>query len=146
VIHEDELYITGRLKDVIIVGGRNLYPQDIEASVEAAHPWIRPGFTAAFSLERDGREQVVVVAEVARPVRDTAQDGPPSLARIRQRVRMEVGADHGIQLDDVHLVAPASTPRTSSGKVRRRACLALYEQGAFTAAREPAGRALEGIV
>ena len=151
VLWDDELYITGRLKDVIIIGGRNIYPQDLEATAEAAHPWVRPGFTAAFSLERDGREQAVLVAEVASPPSGSRGDGadpaaaPPTLAEIAMRVRMAISDEHGIQLDDVHLVAPASTPRTSSGKVQRRACRATYESGGFTAAREPAQHALEGI-
>ncbi|MEU1345211.1 fatty acyl-AMP ligase [Streptomyces sp. NPDC005827] len=151
VLLDGELYITGRLKDMIIVGGLNHYPQDIETSAEAAHPWIRPGCCAAFAVERDGREQVVLVAEVIRPsgswraAGGTAPPAVPTLAQIRRQVAMTVSADHGIQLDDIHLVAPASTFKTSSGKIQRAWCRTAYEQGEFTPAREPGGHALEGV-
>jgi nonribosomal peptide synthetase protein BlmVI len=151
VLYEDELYVTGRHKDVLIVDGRNHYPQDIEASAEAAHPWLRPGFSAAFPVERDGREQVVLVAEVLRPVRTRRPDSEaakvptPSLGEIRRAVRTAVATDHDIPLADVHLVMPASVPKTSSGKIQRRACRAAYESGELVPAQEPRARALEGI-
>jgi nonribosomal peptide synthetase protein BlmVI len=148
VLLDGELYITGRLKDVVIVGGRNHYPQDIEASAEAAHPWIRPGCSAAFAVERDGREQVVLVAEVIRPAasrRAGSGTATPTLAQIRRAVLSAVSSDHGIQLDDVHLVAPASTFKTSSGKIQRSWCRDAYEKGEFAPARDPGERTLEGV-
>ncbi|WP_405824894.1 fatty acyl-AMP ligase [Streptomyces sp. NBC_01390] len=151
-LHQGELYITGRHKDLVIVDGRNHYPHDIEAVAEAAHPWLRPGFSAAFPVERDGREQVVVVvAEVLRPVHtrrpgsEAASAPAPSLADIRRAVLTAVAADHDIRLHDVHLVVPSSVPRTSSGKIQRRACRAAYENGELIPAQEPRARALEGI-
>jgi acyl-CoA synthetase (AMP-forming)/AMP-acid ligase II len=150
VLLDGELYITGRLKDVIIVGGRNHYPHDIEACAEAAHSWIRPGCTAAFAVERDGREQVVLVAEVMRPAASRraapGESAPPTptLATIKRQVMMAVSAEHGIQLDDIHLVTPASTFKTSSGKIQRALCRTAYEAGEFTPAREPGGRTPAG--
>ncbi|WP_405591008.1 fatty acyl-AMP ligase [Streptomyces sp. NBC_01190] len=157
VLHEGELYVVGRLKDIVIVGGRNHYPQDIEATAEAAHPWVRPGFCAAFAVERDDREQVVLVAETRRPLgtwgagtggETGAGDGapPPTLAEITRRIRAAVAVEHGIQLDDVLLVAPAAVPRTTSGKIKRRACRSAYENGEFALAAEPGSRALGGRV
>jgi acyl-CoA synthetase (AMP-forming)/AMP-acid ligase II len=154
-LHDGELYITGRHKDLIIVGGRNHYPQDIEATAESAHPWIRYNSSAAFAVERDGREQVVVVVEVLRPQgtrQPTRQHGGagqapvPTLAQIRRAVTAAVAAEHGIQLADVHMVMPGSVQRTSSGKVQRRASRAAYENGEFTPAPEPETRAIERTV
>lgn len=151
VLLEGELYVTGRLKDVIIVGGRNHYPQDIEVCAEEAHSWIRPGCTAAFSVEGESGEKVVLVAEVMRPAasRRTANgEAPPAaptLDHIRRRLLTAVSAEHGIQLDDIHLVTPASTFKTSSGKVQRALCRTAYEQGEFTLAPEPGERTPAGV-
>jgi acyl-CoA synthetase (AMP-forming)/AMP-acid ligase II len=68
-LDNDELYVTGRLKDLIIVNGHNHYPQDIERTVEQSHPAIRPTCSAAFSVEIDGEERLIVVAEVERRYR-----------------------------------------------------------------------------
>ena len=150
---DGELVITGRLKDLLIVGGRNHYPQDIELTAERAHPWVRPGCSAAFAVsagEGDSdAEQLVLVLEVLRP-RETRGKAAgsadvPSLASIRRAVRAAVSAEHGIQLDVVHLVVPGSAPKTSSGKIQRRAAKAEYLARSFTPAPEPEGRALEGI-
>ncbi len=155
VLHDGELFITGRLKDLVIVGGRNHYPQDLEATVEAAHPWIRGGGgCAAFAATHDdggddgGGEKLVIVAEMARPAgawAGAAASTVPTLAEITRAVRASVAAEHGINVDDLVLVAPGAVPRTSSGKVRRRACRDAYLAGELTPARlpvaEPAGRA-----
>ncbi|MDI2127660.1 fatty acyl-AMP ligase [Yinghuangia seranimata] len=140
-MYDGELYITGRLKDLLIVGGKNHYPQDIELSAESAHAWVRPSFCAAFSVERDGHERVVLVAEVLRPAeqRRSGFSGPaPALAEIAMRVRAAVSADHGIVVDDLVLAAPGTVPKTSSGKVQRRAAKALYEDGRVKPAADPA--------
>ncbi len=133
VLHDGELFITGRLKDLVIVGGRNHYPQDLEATVEAAHPWIRGiGGCAAFAVDRDDGERLVIVSEVSRPTEAWAADAPdavPSSAEIDRAVRSAISVEHGIAVDDLVLVAPGAVPRTSSGKVRRRACRAAYEAG-----------------
>jgi acyl-CoA synthetase (AMP-forming)/AMP-acid ligase II len=120
VLHDGQLYVTGRMKDLLIVAGRNHYPQDVEASAEAAHEEVRPGCCAAFSLERDGREQVVLVAEV-RGRHTTTQ-----LSQVVASIHHAVSAEHGFRLDDVLLVRPGSVPKTSSGKLRRAACRTAY--------------------
>lgn len=150
-LYGGELYITGRLKDVIIVGGRNHYPQDIEATAEAAHPWVRHNCGAAFPIDLDGREQVVLLLEVLRPQGSRRQGTAeakapvPTLAGIKRAVVAAVSTEHGIQLADVHLVMPGSAPKTSSGKIQRQACRQGYRNGEFTLAPEPEARALEGI-
>ena len=115
-----ELFVTGRIKDVIIVRGRNHYPQDIEETVQAVHPALRPGCGAAFEETRDGRPGVVVVQEVDR--RGRGLDARQLLADARQAVAER----HEVQLHDLRLLEYGSIPKTSSGKVRRHACRLEY--------------------
>jgi acyl-CoA synthetase (AMP-forming)/AMP-acid ligase II len=116
-----ELYIIGRFKDVIIVRGRNHYPDDIERTVEAASSLLRPGRGVAFGVDRAGEERVVVVYEVSKG------EGPPiDSTRLTGDVTEAVAARHGVRVDAVVLVRPGSVPKTSSGKLRRSACRSLY--------------------
>lgn len=111
-IHEGELFITGRLKDLIIIRGRNLHPSDIESTVEHSHPAVRPGRSAAFSAEIDGEERLIVVCEVGRRV---LLDPVP----VREAVRTAVAGTHGLAPHEIVLLEPSRLPRTSSGKPRR---------------------------
>ena len=120
---EGRLYITGRLKDLIIVRGRNLYPQDVEAAAETSHPLLRPGGGAAFSVERDGEERLVVVHEVHRHFK------PEAGGDVRDAVRAAISETFEVAAWAVELIRPASLPRTSSGKVRRGACRDLFLTG-----------------
>ncbi|MEV0064163.1 HAD-IIIC family phosphatase [Nocardia sp. NPDC050718] len=116
-----ELFVTGRRKDLVIVDGRNHYPQDIEVTVEAAHSGVRAGCVAAFSVDLDG-EQPVVVAEV----RGT---DPAELSAIEGAVRAAVATEHGLTLAAVLLIRPGTIFKTSSGKIQRSACRAAYLSG-----------------
>lgn len=128
-LHGGELFVSGRLKDVIVRTGRNYYPQDIELSAETCCEGLRPNCAAAFSVDDGDTELLVVVVEVdGRTVR--AVDP----ARLRHRVRDAVWDHHRLEADDVLLVRRGSLPRTTSGKVRRRAARGLYEDGTFAAA------------
>lgn len=124
-VHEGHLYVTGRLKDLIIVRGANHYPQDIERSVESSQPAFRTGgYCAAFTLDDASDSPLVVVQEVKRTERrkvDIAQIGP--------RVASLVAAQQGIELGTLVLVEPAALPKTSSGKIQRKACRDLLLQG-----------------
>ncbi|MBB2992489.1 acyl-CoA synthetase (AMP-forming)/AMP-acid ligase II [Mycolicibacterium iranicum] len=120
---DGQLYITGRIKDLVIVDGRNHYPQDIEATVAAASTAVRAGFVTAFSVPSGGREEVVVVAERA-PGAGRADAGP-----IQEAVRAAVSRRHALPVRDVKLVAAGVIPRTTSGKLARRACRAAYLDG-----------------
>jgi 8-amino-7-oxononanoate synthase/acyl carrier protein len=122
-LNHGQLFVTGRIKDMIIVHGVNRYPQDIEASVENISPRLRAGGAAAFAFERDDQEQLVVVCEVERD-RANTQWGDV-IGAIRSRI-ME---DHELPPDAIVLVRANSVPKTSSGKVQRQACLDAFLEG-----------------
>ncbi len=115
-IHCGELYITGRLKDLIIIRGSNHYPQDIERTAELSHPALRSGSGAAFSLEVEGEERLVIVYEIER------QGIRGNMNEIVASMRQAIAEQHELQLYAVALIKPSSILKTSSGKVQRRAC------------------------
>ena len=124
---DGELYVTGRAKDVLIVRGRNHYPQDIERTAEAAAPVLRPGCSAVFAVERDGVERIVLVAE--------AKGDAAELAGIAATIRTAVAEHHDLRLSDVVMIPPRTVPKTSSGKIQRRAAKAAYLEGALDVVR-----------
>ncbi|MGV9362186.1 fatty acyl-AMP ligase [Amycolatopsis sp. NPDC003731] len=127
VRHDGELYIAGRIKDLIIVDGRNHYPQDVEATAASTDPGIRPGSVAAFAVAGTDTEAVVVVAE-HRGHADLAEPAERALAAAIRRL---VSDAHGLALRDVLLVPPGRVPRTSSGKIARAACRDRYLAGDY---------------
>ena len=116
-LNDGHLYVTGRLKDLIIIRGRNHYPQDIEATVEESHASLEKGACAAFSFSVDGEEKLAVAIEVKRVKLRTinAKD-------IIQAIRKAVSETHELQAHTVLLLKPRSIPKTSSGKIQRHAC------------------------
>ncbi|WP_333738406.1 fatty acyl-AMP ligase [Streptomyces sp. IBSBF 2806] len=124
---DGQLIVTGRLKDLIVVDGRNHYPQDVEATVQEAHPAVRRDRLAAFAVPGPEGERAAVVAEHARTT-DPAGIDVPALVRT---VRAAVSARHGLRLADVVLVPPGAVPRTSSGKVSRTLARERYLAGAY---------------
>ncbi|MFN8087746.1 MAG: long-chain-fatty-acid--AMP ligase FadD32 [Mycobacterium sp.] len=143
--HEGDLYITGRVKDLVIVDGRNHYPQDLEYSAQESSKALRTGYVAAFSvpanqlpdevfenahagLKRDAddsSEQLVIVAERA-PGSHKLDIGP-----ITDDIRAAIAVRHGVTVRDVLLTAAGAIPRTSSGKIGRRACRSAYLDGSL---------------
>jgi 8-amino-7-oxononanoate synthase len=123
-IEDGELFVTGRLKDLIIVHGMNFYPQDIEQTVQQAHPRLRADCGAAFTVETDGRQQLVVVQEVERRKQGNLEVVFDSVVRA-------VAAEHELGLDAVVLVKAGSIPKTSSGKIQRHACCDGYLGGSL---------------
>jgi 8-amino-7-oxononanoate synthase/acyl carrier protein len=113
--HEGQLFVTGRLKDLIIVRGVNRYPQDIERTVERASPKINAGEVAAFAVDLHGRERLIIAAECER-VRHADWSG------VIAAVRRDVTQEHELPPDAVVLVRFGSIPKTSSGKIQRHAC------------------------
>jgi fatty acid CoA ligase FadD32 len=143
--YQGNLYITGRVKDLVIVDGRNHYPQDLEYSAQEASRALRTGYVAAFSVplnqlpavvfenphaglkfdKDDTSEQLVIVAERA-PGAHKLDQGP-----IVDDIRAAIAVRHGVTVRDVLLVQSGSVPRTSSGKIGRRACRAAYIDGSL---------------
>jgi acyl-CoA synthetase (AMP-forming)/AMP-acid ligase II len=122
-LSEEELFVTGRLKDLIIIRGRNHHPEDIELTVAESHPDLRPGCGTAFGVEHDGEERLVVVQE-ARARNDALPE-----EEIFGAIRDAVARDHGLAVHGIVLLAPGTVPKTSSGKVRRRASKEVFLQG-----------------
>ncbi|ATB30894.1 AMP-binding protein [Melittangium boletus] len=115
-LREGELFFSGRLKDLVIIRGRNHAPQDIERTVEDSHPALRPGCGAAFALDSGSEERLVVVQEVQR------EREHEDLDSLTHAVRRAVAEAHGLHLDTLVLVRAGSIPKTSSGKIQRHAC------------------------
>jgi len=124
---EGELFITGRLKELIVLRGVKHVPQDVERTAEASHPALRPGCSAAFSYERDGRERAAIACEVQRTSRQC--DPQP----IVDAVCSAVAEEHGIELSAVVLLPPGGLPQTPSGKAQRRLCCELFLRGELDA-------------
>jgi len=147
--HDGELYITGRVKDLVIVDGRNHYPQDLEYSAQEASKALRTGYVAAFSVPAnqlpdevfdnahaglrrdpdDSSEQLVIVAERAPGAHKL------DIAPIVDDIRAAIAVRHGVTVRDVLLTAAGAIPRTSSGKIGRRACRAAYLDGSLRAGK-----------
>jgi acyl-CoA synthetase (AMP-forming)/AMP-acid ligase II/acyl carrier protein len=115
-VKDGELFVTGRLKDIIIIRGRNHYPQDIERTVAQSHPTLRQGSGAAFSIEKAGEERLVVVQEIER------REQAAAIEEVAGAIREAVAEHHDIQVDTVAIIRAGSIPKTSSGKIKRRAC------------------------
>jgi acyl-CoA synthetase (AMP-forming)/AMP-acid ligase II len=127
-LKDGEVFIRGRLKDLIIIRGNNHYPQDIEYTVEKSHASLRAGCSAAFSLEEGGEERVVVVVEVAAGPRagdvsaPQPEDGAIDAKTIFKAIRQRVAEEHDLGVYAVKLLKPGTIPKTSSGKIQRNAC------------------------
>jgi acyl-CoA synthetase (AMP-forming)/AMP-acid ligase II len=133
-LHDGELFVTGRLKDVLIVRGFKHYPQDLEHTAERQHAAIRPGCSAAFSIDGDDGEAVAIALEVDRrqvPQLDDPAERDGFLASLIDRVRVAVVEHHGIVLSAVSVLSHGAMPKTSSGKLRRRACRDAFRDGSL---------------
>lgn len=134
-VKKGELYVTGRIKDLIIIRGQNHYPQDIELTVEQSHPAVRPGCCAAFSVEVDDEEKLIVTAEIERGFRprkslagvpDSKGHQSQDLKQIIDSIRVRVAEVYQLQVYAVLLLKTGSIPKTSSGKIQRHACRVGY--------------------
>lgn len=122
-LRSGELFITGRSKDLIIIRGSNHYPQDIESTVETAHSALQANSGAAFTVEENGEEHLVVVQELTRQARNS------DLEEVYRAIRRAVSVVHELQLYAIILVRPMSIPKTSSGKIQRHACKKAFLEG-----------------
>jgi acyl-CoA synthetase (AMP-forming)/AMP-acid ligase II len=134
-LDKGELFVTGRLKDLIIIRGTNHYPQDIELTVERCHDALRPAGGAAFSVAVDGVERLVIVSEVDR-IRHRSED----LHEVVGAVRAALSEHHQLRPWAIALIRPGTIPKTSSGKIQRRRCRDQFQCGSLpvlTEWREP---------
>lgn len=126
VLQDQELYITGRLKDVIIIRGRNHYPQDIEYTVSKAHETLVKGGTAAFSIESDGEEKLIVIQEIKRVCIHNL-----NAEEVFEIIKRAVVEEHELQIHDIILIRPMRLLKTSSGKVQRKGNKKAYLENTF---------------
>jgi fatty acid CoA ligase FadD21 len=125
-IADGQLFIVGRIKDLLIIRGRNHYPEDIEATVQQ----ITRGRVAAISVPLDSTEKLVTVIEVKKRAGSTV-DVPGWLRAVKSDVTAAISNAHGLSVEDLVLVPPGSIPTTTSGKIRRAACVEQYRQHQF---------------
>jgi acyl-CoA synthetase (AMP-forming)/AMP-acid ligase II len=125
-LRDGELYITGRIKDLIIIHGQNHYPSDIEFTVSRSHASLPPSGTAAFSVLRDGIERLIIVQEFE------GRHVSPDLAQIIAIIRQRVNQTHDLQVHDIVPVRVWTIPRTTSGKIQRYLCRAAYVEETLT--------------
>ncbi|HTF71082.1 MAG TPA: fatty acyl-AMP ligase, partial [Edaphobacter sp.] len=124
-IHDGQLFVTGRIKDLIIIRGRNHYPHDIELSVESADERLRPGSGAAFSIDVNGEEQLILLYELDRTYQKNAEE-------IVDGIRRTLAEVHEIRAHTIALLKRGSIPKTSSGKIQRHLCRDLFLEGGYT--------------
>jgi acyl-CoA synthetase (AMP-forming)/AMP-acid ligase II len=147
-LRHGELFITGRHKELVIIAGRNQYPHDIEWTVERSHAALRPGGCAAFSVDIADQERLVVLAELQRwshtaeshdalvpPPTQQSREPLPTSAVVRA-IRQAIAQVHDVQVYAIALLKTGSIPKTSSGKIQRHACRALFLAGALDALAE----------
>ncbi len=125
-ISDGQLFIVGRIKDLLIIRGRNHYPEDVEATVQQ----ITRGRVAAISVAEDSTEKLVTVIEIKKRA-DSDGDATGWLREVKSEVTSAVSNAHGLKVEDMVLVSPGSLPTTTSGKIRRSACAELYRNGEF---------------
>ena len=123
-LQDGELYVTGRIKDLILIAGRNLYPQDMELSAEQSHPGLRQGCSAAFAVESPAEERLVLVHELEREAIRNLDPEP-----VFRAIRRALAAELQVPVAAIVLVKPGSIPKTSSGKIQRSATRERYLRG-----------------
>ena len=123
-IYHDELYITGRLNDVLVLWGLNYYPQQIELTVANAHSALKANAGAAFTVTEAGKSQLVIVQEIKRTVRKSFV-----LKDVVEAIRWAIFQEYFLDVGTIVLLSPGSLPKTSSGKVRRKACKEQFLAG-----------------
>ncbi|MEM9354718.1 MAG: amino acid adenylation domain-containing protein [Pseudomonadota bacterium] len=125
-LQNDELYITGRLKDLMIFAGRNYYPHDVELTIERIDPRFQLGSCAAFSVEIDGVEELIAIQEIPRRGRHDLD-----LETVAGKIRRAVAEEHELHIHAVVFLFRGQIPKTSSGKIKRHACQRAFLEGTF---------------
>jgi acyl-CoA synthetase (AMP-forming)/AMP-acid ligase II len=140
-LDEGELFVTGRLKDLIIIKGRNHYPQDIERTVEASSDFIRANGTASFVIDKSGEEKLVILSEIERRYWDRfnkvtfnlMSENSQEKLDLKLLIRRQIAQNHELQAHSILLLKPGSIPKTSSGKIQRHVCRQNFLAGKFQA-------------
>jgi acyl transferase domain-containing protein/acyl-CoA synthetase (AMP-forming)/AMP-acid ligase II/pimeloyl-ACP methyl ester carboxylesterase len=130
-LEHGELFVTGRLKDLIIIRGRNYYPQDLELTVDHAHEAIRAGNVAAFAVDVAGVEKLVITSEIKRTFLRKL-----NIDEVTKAIRSAIAEKHELQVHAIVLLKTGSIPKTSSGKIQRHACQAGYLDGSLNSVGE----------
>jgi len=123
-MHEGELYITGRLKNLIICEGKNHYPHDIERTVEGSHPAIRQAGSAVFSICKSGSEQIIIIVELEQKLVLKTEE-------VIKAIRHSVSINHELHVNDIIITNAGGIPKTTSGKIRHFLCKEYYLNGVF---------------
>jgi acyl-CoA synthetase (AMP-forming)/AMP-acid ligase II/acyl carrier protein len=130
-LKDGELFITGRIKDLIVIRGSNHYPQDIELTVEQSHPSLRSGYSAVFSIDENQQERLVIVCEIERThLRKLDAD------EVIRAICKAVSKEHELDVYAVLLLKTGSIPKTSSGKIQRQACRTQFSNNQLDVVRE----------
>lgn len=132
-IYNDELFVTGRLKDVVIIAGKNHYPTDMEYTVTESHPLVKAGCSICFSVDAEEGEGLVVVSTLNQKLIDKNIDPKTLSEDVCNSIAAGIIRNHGIKPLDVVLLTDKNVPKTSSGKLQRSACKHAYIKGEFAA-------------
>ena len=125
---DGQIYLCGRMKDLLIVDGRNLHPEDVEYTIVESHPLIKPQSCAVFEDDRGEQRRLVAVIEADRELKRAL----PEIAKaLRMQVRRAVSEEHGVAIADIVFIAPATLRKTTSGKVQRSLMKQLHQQAAL---------------
>ncbi|VXD20921.1 AMP-dependent synthetase and ligase [Planktothrix serta PCC 8927] len=125
-LHDGELYITGRIKDLMILWGRNRYPQEIEATLDSCHPAIRQGHSAAFSIETEMGEQLMIASEIERRYLRNL-----NVEEVVNAIRQAVAEQNTVDVFGIVLLKTTTIPKTTSGKIQRRTCRTKFLEGSL---------------
>lgn len=125
-LQDGELYITGRIKDMMILWGRNRYPQEIEATLDTCHPAIRAGHSAAFSVETELGEQLIIAAEIERRYLRNL-----NVEEVVNAIRQAIAEQNTVDVFAIVLLKTTTIPKTTSGKIQRRACRTKFLEGSL---------------
>lgn len=140
-LEDDELFITGRIKDLIVIRGSNHYPQDIELTVEKSHPSLRSGYSAVFGIDEKDREKLVIVCEIKRTYLRKLDAN-----EVIQAIRKAVSKEHELEVYAVSLLKTNSIPKTSSGKIQRQTCRIQFLNNQLDAIQEWKDKVNEQII
>ncbi|HUD37175.1 MAG TPA: amino acid adenylation domain-containing protein [Streptosporangiaceae bacterium] len=138
-MHRSGLFVTGRIKDLMVIRGRNHYPSDLEDTAGRSHPKLKPARAAAFTVDDGSQELAVLVHEVVKGF------GPDDAAAVVKAIQAAMSTEHGLRLHEIVLVRPGSIPRTTSGKIMRSGCRDKWLAGSLATVHSSQGGPARGM-